>query len=92
VVLNDAGDEFRYILFNHWNIVVEHQEVENSLHRRIVGFYVEPRSLGKGASMEWSAANEPPLYLDDLLKHPEGSNEREFSFTYSILSRKGGDL
>ena len=36
--------DFKYILYNHWNIVIKTQQVENSLHQRVVGFEVEPRS------------------------------------------------
>lgn len=44
MVYDEAGQRYRYILYNHWNINIDVQEVEDSLHRRIVGFTVEPRS------------------------------------------------
>lgn len=47
LVYDEAGINYKYILYNHWNIIIKTQEVENSLHQRIVGFEVEPRSFAQ---------------------------------------------
>ena len=81
----DENDEFfKYILYNHWNIIVKTQEVENSLHRRIVGFEVEPRSFAQDQQIAWEWSGHKPLYLDDLEKKPK--DDQQFSFTYSIVT------
>ena len=46
-VKDETTGKYRYILYNHWNINIDVQEVEGSLHRRIVGFTVEPRSYAQ---------------------------------------------
>ena len=80
------GEHFRYILYNHWNIIIKTQKVENSLHERIVGFEVEPRSFEQGQQIAWEwQADHRPLYLDELEK--KDKNDRQFSFTYSIITK-----
>mmetsp|Transcript_870 Transcript_870/g.1174 ORF Transcript_870/g.1174 Transcript_870/m.1174 type:complete len:117 (-) Transcript_870:1334-1684(-) len=60
----------KYVLYNHWNIVVKTQPMEQTTAVRIVGFEVEPRSYTP--SMEparrpnWEYKVHRPLYLDEL--------------------------
>jgi len=67
------------MVFNHLDItVIIHDTIEG--HHRIVGFEVEPYSIGEGPNR---AANDPssadgPQYLK------EGE---EFTFSYRIISR-----
>ena len=82
LVYDETGTYFKYILYNHWNIVITTSPVEDSLHSRILGFDVEPRSYAQGELVHWDYKGHKPLYLDDLLELP--SNERQFSFTYNI--------
>ena len=44
LVYDETGADFKYILYNHWNFVIKTAQVEQSLHYRIIGFTVEPRS------------------------------------------------
>ena len=68
------------MLFNHWIFTIKTQPVENSLHMRIVGFEVEPRSYAPGEEVRMDWKSHKNLYLEDL-----GENTR-FQFTYSIKS------
>lgn len=87
LVYDETGTNYRYILYNNWNIIITHAPVDDSLHKRIIAFTVEPRSLGNGAVADYFYTKQPPLYLDELRKYPEGSEERKFSFTYTVISR-----
>jgi hypothetical protein len=44
MVYDETQTYFKHILYNHWNIIITTQPVEDSLHQRILGFDVEPRS------------------------------------------------
>ena len=44
MVYDESQTYFKHILYNHWNIVITTSPVEDSLHQRILGFDVEPRS------------------------------------------------
>ena len=82
LVYDETGTFFKYILYNHWNIVITTAPVEDSLHHRILGFDVEPRSYAQGELRHWDYKGHKPLYVDDLLNLP--LDQRDFSFTYNI--------
>ncbi len=82
--LINTGDveNMRYVLYNHWNIVVKTSPVPESKNHRIVGFEVEPRSYAQGETVNLQFKQHKVLYLDDLLKMD--AEKRNFEFTYSI--------
>ena len=80
---------FKYILYNHWNLVVKTSQVENSLHQRIVGFEVEPRSYAQGQKIEWDIEEHKPLYLDEL--QLKDKKDQQFGFTYSIITKNDAE-
>ena len=56
--------------------------MEDSVHLRIVGFEVEPRSYFPGERVSEEFHTHRPLYLDDLRLLPEA--EQKFQFSYTI--------
>ena len=68
VVYDENGNE-KYILYNHWNMVIKLQPIDQTTQKRIVGFEVEPRSFGIKVEPTEKDFNKP-LYLDDLMKLP----------------------
>ena len=75
----------KFILYNHWNIVVKVHPVENSNQVQVVGFEIEPRSYTPSIEPErspnWEYKVHRPLYLDDLIGMEQ--KEQYFQFTYS---------
>ena len=69
-LVTDQNGKEKYILYNHWNMVIKLQDLENTKQKRIVGFEVEPRSFGIGVEPTERDFNKP-LYLDDLIKLPK---------------------
>jgi len=81
-LMKDEHGKYKHALYNHWLITVKTQPVENSLHMRIVGFEVEPRSYRPEDPVTLTWNKHTPLYLEDLKK----GDKQTFSFTYSIQS------
>jgi len=64
-LINDNGvEDLKYILYNHWDIIVKTSSVSESNKVRIVGFEVEPHSIALGSKPSDKAHR--PLYLSDL--------------------------
>ncbi len=82
MVNNGGVENLRYIIYNHWNLIVKTSPIPESRNHRIVGFEVEPRSYAPGENVNLEFKQHKALYLDDLLKL-EG-DKRKFDFTYSI--------
>jgi len=56
---DQEAKEIKHILYNHWILTVKTQKVKDSLHRKIVGFEVEPRSYLGSTRHEWIEGDEP---------------------------------
>ena len=82
--------EARHILFNHWIFTVKTQDVPNSIHKRITGFEVEPRSYRGSPRHDWHES-DPPLIIEQLDKTYRNNSEDvdalRFAFTYSIITK-----
>ena len=66
-----AGIEEKFLLYNHWNILVKYQPVpESEKEFHIVGFEVEPRSYGntmeQSKKPKWENAYHTTLDLNQL--------------------------
>lgn len=64
--LNPETGQSQHMLYNHWILTVKTSKVKDSLHRKIVGFEVEPRSYKVSPrSGDW-VEGDPPLILEEL--------------------------
>ena len=66
----------RYVVYNHLHMVVKTHSVESSNKQRIVGFEVEPRSVGD--------PERNPLAFDPRLPKKFLADGAELDFTYSV--------
>ena len=80
----DGDGKERYILYNHLDLEVFVQPIEDSNEMRIVSFEVEPRSYSSAQPITLEYRPHEPLYLDEILE--KAPNRRSFDFSYSVVT------